>query len=577
MGCIPTKRAISVEIIKNSSVKTKGIESSPNIIHVKNSKLASFSENIKIKNLITKVESQVEDNYKILNKLGKGSFGNVYKVIHDQSGLIRAMKIIKKENLAYQDGDSKFLNEIRILMACEHPHIIKIFEYYSDDVNYYIIMEYIPGGELYETISTWKKFDEHKACYIMRQILEAVNYLHSMKIIHRDIKPENMLVESKVNDKQLINIKLIDFGTSNYYDDSKKFTQKVGSPYYIAPEVIKKYYDYKCDIWSCGVILYVLLVGYPPFKGSSQKELLTNIVKGEYSIKGEEWDKVSEDAKDLITKMLELDASKRLSAEEALKHPWVIKYINGEMDKINDNYFVDVLNNIKNFNACEKFQQATIAYIVHFLYSSIEVEELKKVFKLLDVNNDGRLTYDELRNGFEKTFGKHASELEMNKVISEIDGDNDGYISYEEFLRVTINQKKLLDEKNLDLAFKRFDINGDGKLSKDELKAVLGTSDNEYINALMGMVDQNNDGQISYSEFKFLMNSIVNEAVNVIFTNIDRIGKKIVCIYFLTIIIICNCFKLIVSYLIHLFIFIFLLFSMFGSFFKEALSILIHL
>lgn len=530
MGCIPTKKAIPIDIVKNASVKTKGIDSSPNIIQIKNSKLASFSENIKIKNLITKVESQVEENYKILNKLGKGSFGNVYKVIHNQSGLIRAMKIIKKENLAYQDGDSKFLNEIRILMACEHPNIIKIFEYFSDDVNYYIIMEYIAGGELYETITTWKKFDEQKACYIMRQILEAVNYMHSMKIIHRDIKPENMLVESKGDDRELIDIKLIDFGTSNYYDDSKKFTQKVGSPYYIAPEVIKKFYDYKCDIWSCGVILYVLLVGYPPFKGSSQKDLLANIVKGEFKINGEEWDKVSDEAKDLITKMLELDPRKRLSAEEALRHDWIMKYINKEFDKVDDTYFVNVLNNIKNFNACEKFQQATIAYIVHFLYSSIEVEELKKVFKKLDVNGDGRLTYDELRNGFEKTFGKHASETEMNKIISEIDGDNDGYISYEEFLRVTINQKKLLDEKNLDLAFKRFDINGDGKLSKDELKAVLGTSDNEYINALMTMVDKNNDGQISYTEFKFLMNSIISEAVNVIYFNIERIGKKIVCI-----------------------------------------------
>jgi calcium-dependent protein kinase len=516
MGCVPTKRALPIEITKNASVKTKGAESSPNIINIKNTKLASFS-NIKIKNLITRVESQVDDNYKVLNKIGKGSFGNVYKVCHIQSGLIRAMKIIKKENLSYQDGDSKFLNEIRILMACEHPHIIKIYEYYSDDANYYIIMEHIPGGELYETISAWKKFDEKKACYIMKQILEAVNYLHGMKIIHRDIKPENMLVERKVEDSELINIKLIDFGTSNYYDDSEKFTQKVGSPYYIAPEVIKKYYDYKCDLWSCGVILYVLLVGYPPFKGSSQKELLSNIVKGEFSIKGEEWDRVSEEAKDLIKKLLELDSNKRLSADEALKHLWITKFINGEYDKVDDTYFLNVLSNIKNFNACEKFQQATIAYIVHFLYSSIEIDELKKVFKLLDVNGDGRLTYDELKNGFEKTFGKCVSEVEINKIIEEIDGDSDGYISYEEFLRVTINQKQLLDEKNLDLAFKRFDINGDGKLSKDELKAVLGTSDNEYINALMGMVDQNNDGKVSYPEFKILMNSLINNAVNVIF------------------------------------------------------------
>jgi calcium-dependent protein kinase len=319
----------------------------------------------------------------------------------------------------------------------------------------------------------------------------------------------------------MVNIKLIDFGASNYYEDSKKLTLKVGSPYYIAPEVIKKYYDQKCDLWSCGVILYILLVGYPPFRGNSQKELLANIVKGQYSLTGSEWSRVSIEAKDLISKLLELDTKKRYSADEALKHPWMLKFSKGSTNKVDNSYLTTVITNISSFNAKEKLQQATLAYIVHFLYNSIEIDDLKKVFKMLDKNGDGRLTYDELRNGFEQTMGRYLTDLELNKIIQDVDGDNDGFISYEEFLRVAVNQKQLLDEKNLKIAFERFDLNKDGKLSKEEIREVLGTSDNRYINILLDQVDQNNDGFMSFQEFTALMNGVVHNAINVILFKLE--------------------------------------------------------
>jgi calcium-dependent protein kinase len=521
MGCIPsnakikvTKEPESAKLV-NPDVSNEIAVPQPSIKMAPKASKMSIGD-IKIKNLISKIDTQLESNYKILTKLGKGSFGSVFKVLHLNTGLIRAMKQIKKDSLHYQDDDQKFLKEIEILIKCEHPNIIKIFEYYSDNYNYYIITEYISGGELYETIITWKHFDEEKAFYLMSQILSAINYLHSKGIVHRDIKPENMLVENKVNsnNKEMLNIKLIDFGTSNYYIESKKFTLKVGSPYYIAPEVIKKSYDYKCDIWSCGIILYILLVGFPPFKGDSQKDLLNNIVKGKYSTTTPEWSKVSLEAKDLVHKMLEIDPKKRLSAEESLNHNWMNKF-QDKSNKVDNNLFISVITNIHNFNASEKLQQATLAYIVHFLYSSMELEGLKNVFKKLDRNKDGRLTYDELRSGFEQVFGKYLTDIQMQKIIEDVDGDNDGFISYEEFLRVSINQKKLLDEKNLKMAFDRFDTNGDGKLSKEEIKEVLGTTDNEYINILLAQVDKNNDGFLSYSEFCSLMNSVIDLAVAV--------------------------------------------------------------
>jgi calcium-dependent protein kinase len=521
MGCIPSNSKIKVarpkEVDKlltpDCGEEVSALE--PAIKAVSKTSKMSVGD-IKIKNLIAKIETQFESNYKILTKLGKGSFGTVFKVLHLSTGLIRAMKQIKRDSLQYQDDDQKFLKEIEILIHCEHPNIIKIFEYFSDDYNYYLITEYISGGELYETIITWKNFDEEKAFYLMTQILSAINYLHSKGIVHRDIKPENMLVENKVNNnnKEMLNIKLIDFGTSNYVNESKKFTLKVGSPYYIAPEVIKKSYDNKCDIWSCGVILYILLVGFPPFKGNTQKDLLNNISKGKYSVETPEWVKVSIEAKELVKRMLELEPTKRISAEEALNHRWMMKFVD-RSSKVDNNLFVSVITNINNFNASEKLQQATLAYIVHFLYSSMELDGLKNVFRKLDKNKDGRLTYDELRSGFEQVFGKYITDIQMQKIIEDVDGDNDGFISYEEFLRVSINQKKLLDEKNLKMAFERFDANGDGKLSKEEIKTVLGTTDNEYINILLAQVDQNNDGFLSYPEFCNLMNSVIDLAVAV--------------------------------------------------------------
>lgn len=209
--------------------------------------------------------------------------------------------------------------------------------------------------------------------------------------------------------------------------------------------------------------------------------------------------------------MLEYNYNKRFSAQECLNHPWIVSMANNNNNLTGTqlDLLPGVLDNIYNFNAREKLQQAIIAYIVHTLYSNREIEDLKKVFQALDVNGDGMLTYTELKEGFEKYFGKSISEVKINKIIEEIDSNSDGIISYEEFLRVSINQKKFLDEKNLRLAFDRFDLNKDGKLSKEEIRKILGTSNFEYIDTLLLLIDDNKDGYISFDEFKNLMKGVI--------------------------------------------------------------------
>ena len=517
MGCIVTKS--QYKIIPNTIKSNNHNKSKDDKSTLYNSKIQNLIDSsihpdmscIKITNFIMKLDSDVEDSYKTIKHLGKGSFGSVYKVIHIKTGLVRAMKVISKDSVKFQDDEKKFLKEIEILIKLEHPNIIKIYEYYTDDSNYYLITEYVSGGELYEGIVSMSNFNEFKCQYIMNQILSAVHYLHSKGIVHRDIKPENILVSN--NNKEMLNIKLIDFGSCNYIKENKNFTLKIGSPYYIAPEVLKHNYNNKCDIWSTGVILYILLVGYPPFKGQNKEELFMKIKSGYFCLQGGEWERISSEAKHLVSLMLEYDYNKRPSAEECLNHQWFKCFQNGNTHnkKLKDSFTESVLLKLASLRVQEKLQQATIAYIVHSLYSSKEIEKLKHAFLDLDMNKDGKLTYKEFKEGFSRHFeGKQLlQEIDFDKLVEGIDGDGDGTISYEEFLRVTVNKKKLLNERNLKIAFDQFDLNKDGKLSKSELKKVLNTSSSEYINRLLETIDDNNDGYVSFEEFKELMNHIL--------------------------------------------------------------------
>ena len=351
----------------------------------------------------------------------------------------------------------------------------------------------------------------------MNQLLCAVNYLHSNSIAHRDIKLENVLVEkvTETNNEKMLNIKLIDFGTSNYIkkENNSNFTVKVGSPFYMAPEVLNKKYNNKCDIWSCGVIMFILLKGYPPFMGQTEEELFNSIKNT--VIKFDDIKDLSPQAKDLLSKMLERDVKVRYSAKDCLKHKW-IKFYN-EKQNVSNDVVNNALTNISNYNATEKLQQATMAYIVHFVSPNSEVEDLKKVFNQFDKNNDGYLSYEEIDKAFNQYFAdKHnfpnfTQKNKIYKVLDKIDTGKTGRISYEQFLQLSMNQKEILNEKNLKSAFEKFDSDKDGKLSKEEIKNVLGEKDFQYVNELLKLVDMNKDGYLSFEEFKSLMDCILTQ------------------------------------------------------------------
>ena len=458
-------------------------------------------------------------NYELCNYIGKGGFGRVYKVHHKLSNQYRAMKIIQCKSLSDQHS-STIKKEINILKNLDHPNIIKVYEFYQSEKYVYIINELCTGGELFDKIVDVKFFSENVACNIMRQLLSAVAYCHENGVIHRDLKPENILIEnSEEKDKEFFHIKVIDFGTCEILK-KKKLTEQIGTSFYIAPEVIKNSYNEKCDLWSCGVILYILLCGSPPFYGKNEKEIFKKIIEGNFTFRHKIWNKISSEAKNLVLKLLQVNPDKRLSAKEALEDIWFKKNINVntlENNKKSSNYRL-FLKNITEFCAEQKLQQATLTFLVHNFAPKEELNELKKIFFAFDKNGDGKISKEEFVTGLSNNNDNLNSLLKdddnFQGLLKNMDQDNNGYIGFEEFLIASINKEKILTEKNLKMAFNVFDRDKSGGISQNELKFILG----EYnVNAkehlwkkMIQQIDLNQDGQISYEEFHKMMMDVIH-------------------------------------------------------------------
>jgi calcium-dependent protein kinase len=455
--------------------------------------------NIKISkgNFINYKKGLIEKDYSVGEVVGSGAFATVRRVVSKVSGQLRALKIIKKQK--GQDSARMYL-EVEILKKLIHPNIMQIFEFFEDKKNFYIITEFCEGGELFDKIVEKGTFNENEAADIMRQLLSAVNYIHLNSIVHRDLKPENILLDLK---KQNI-IKIIDWGTARFYEKDKKMNRISGTPYYIAPEVLNEKYDEKCDIWSCGVIMYILLCGYPPFNAETDQEILNKIKLGKFSFPDEEWENVSPDAKDLIGRMLAFSPNERYSASECLNHKWLSEHsIKNNVDKT---FSIKCLTNMKKFHAERKLQQAALTYIVNHLMTKEDRNELLDLFRQFDTNGDGVLSKQEVMEGYKAYLGDVEAEKEAERIMQEVDLDKSGTIDYNEFILAALNRQKVLNKEKLEATFKMFDKDGNGKISADEIRSILGnTNEKSALDAIINEVDVNGDGEVSLIEFKEMM------------------------------------------------------------------------
>jgi len=271
---------------------------------------------------------------------------------------------LKKNSLGNsEEQKQKLLDEINIVKSIDHPNILKMYEFFEQRQSFFLVTEVCKGGELFDEIIRRKKFSERDAAVLMKQILSCINFCHMNKIVHRDIKAENVMLE---HDKDFNAIKIIDFGTAIIHDSDEPLTEVLGTPFYMAPEVIKKNYCSRCDIWSCGVMTCILVSGIPPFTGADSNEIMESVCEGKISFEDEVWSDVSDECKDFIRQLLTYKAEDRPSAAEVLKHPWITKLGNTEVDK---SASLGALDNLKKFNAGSIMKRATVAYISSQLLS----------------------------------------------------------------------------------------------------------------------------------------------------------------------------------------------------------------
>jgi calcium-dependent protein kinase len=490
--------------------------------------LKNNDKNLKInkESFITINKGDITQFYQVIKKIGEGAYGKIYKVKNKQSGDIRAMKQITKSKIP---DITKFQTEIQILSMVDHPNIVRLFEVIEDDKYFNLLQELCTGGELYKKYQT-TQLKEKEIAKIFNQIMSAVAYCHEKGIVHRDLKLENILFASEDPDSP---IKIIDFGfsvllgkkptikneekekkNSEGNNDPKKFgfkrlKSKVGTLYYISPEIIKGNYDEKCDIWACGVILYILLTGNPPFSGNTDKEVYNLITQIKYDFDKEKWKNISKYARDLIKNML-TPAKNRYTAKQVLASKWFEVKLKNENDKNIDILDYRHINKYKTYN---KFKQAILTFIASRL-SSEESKKMQNIFFNIDEDKKGFITFEDFRKYIINEYDIDdliENEEELRKGFQSVDIDHNNKIDYTEFLAANLDEKIFLKEDKLKEAFRTFDINDTGAIKKEDIIRVLKLENlpdkNEIANSIIKENDFDKDGKINFKDFLSAMHN----------------------------------------------------------------------
>ncbi|XP_043690240.1 calcium-dependent protein kinase 2-like [Telopea speciosissima] len=452
--------------------------------------------------ILGKPFESVKSYYTLGKELGRGQFGVTYLCTENSTGHTYACKSISKRKLVSKNDKEDIKREIQIMQHLSgQPNIVEFKGAFEDRQSVHVVMELCAGGELFDRIIAKGHYSEKAAAHTFKSIVNVVHVCHFMGVMHRDLKPENFLLSSKGEGAML---KATDFGLSVFIEEGRVYRDIVGSAYYVAPEVLKRSYGKEIDIWSAGIILYILLSGVPPFWAETEKGIFDAILKGYIDFESDPWPSISSSGKDLIRKMLTQDPKKRITSAQILEHPWLRE--DGEAsDKPIDSA---VLSRMKQFRAMNKLKKLALKVIAENL-SEEEIKGLKAMFANMDTDSSGTITYEELKTGLAR-LGSKLSEAEVKQLMEAADVDGDGSIDYIEFITATMHRHKLERDEHLFKAFQYFDKDSSGFITRDELETAMkeyGMGDETSIREIIQEVDTDNDGRINYEEFCTMMRS----------------------------------------------------------------------
>eukprot|EP00542_Grammatophora_oceanica_P010432 CAMPEP_0194032256 /NCGR_PEP_ID=MMETSP0009_2-20130614/5237_1 /TAXON_ID=210454 /ORGANISM="Grammatophora oceanica, Strain CCMP 410" /LENGTH=706 /DNA_ID=CAMNT_0038672641 /DNA_START=11 /DNA_END=2131 /DNA_ORIENTATION=+ len=382
-------------------------------------------------------------------------------------------------------------NEVSILKTLDHPNIVRPIESFEHRNQLFVVMELCSGGDLY----TRDPYTEEEAARIVGSILSAISFMHQHNIIHRDLKFENILF---TNSSPTSDIKLIDFGLSSTYATDKELTEGVGTVYTMAPEVLRGNYREQSDLWSLGVITFMLLSSQMPFYGRKRRHIVEQIMKCQYEFRGRRWKRVSKEAKEIVHSLLVLDPTKRATADEALASDWLSQ---GDTVRVRQPSIEELLCTTETFiqyASYSKLKKLALMVIAH-RSSSTEIGVLRKVFERFDKSRDGIITFQELQEGLSQ-YG--LSQEQLARLFDELDLDGTGKIRWTEFVAASIEAHGAIDESRLAEAFDRLDSDDSGFISAENLQEILGEEfPEEEIRDIIAEADLSHDNKISYGEF----------------------------------------------------------------------------
>ena len=460
------------------------------------SRLLSAKQSTSDINLPPSFLGNVEKWYVFGPTLGYGQYGTVrlaHSLYHPEEQF--AVKTISFRRMGSRLDAIR--REISILFSLDHPNIVRLYEVYEENHYFHLVTEYCSGGELFDLLVAKGHYQEAEAAELMRKILSAVAYLHGHGICHRDLKPENFMFESG-------ELKLIDFGLSRKVEESthKEMHSTVGTPLYVAPEVIKGKYNLKCDIWSAGIILYLMITGVPPFVATRTSEILTAVASFKLDVSSPILSHTSSELRHFLSLLLSRNPDSRPSALEALSHPWLHSQSLQELH-LDDS----VLSSLRRFRGSSRLKTAALTIIAKRMTVQ-NVKGIATTFAAMDTSSNGTIEVEELEAAL-KSAGFTLTKQEVNDIMTHVDLEGTGKIRFSDFIVASLASKSMLSEETIRKTFTIFDTTNSGVIDKKSLQEALARTgrvvSDEEAAGIISEADVASQGHIDYLTFKRIL------------------------------------------------------------------------